>query len=119
MKDHDVSEDFSGASDLGRGDAECAESRIRMVACEPAESVTMVTHVYHYDPEPDLFEPKHIEEKGVFAVTGPDGNAGYFRDKPARYLVVELDPETGQFVPVMKRRRPVLLWLCREERDVR
>jgi len=39
------------------------------------------------------------------------------RDEPARYLVVEPDNETGEFAPIVKDRRPVYLWLCREERE--
>jgi len=68
MDDHDVSEDFSEASDLGSGDAEGAEPRIREAPREPRQSVVTVTHVYHHDPEPDLFEIQRIEEKGLFRV---------------------------------------------------
>jgi hypothetical protein len=42
-----------------------------------------------------------------------------FRDNPTRYLCVEPDAETGQMRPVMKRGRPVFLYLCREDREAR
>ena len=40
-------------------------------------------------------------------------------DNPTRFLCVEPDPETGAMRPVTKRGRPVYLYLCREEREVR
>jgi hypothetical protein len=61
----------------------------------------------------------HDEQKKLFVLTMPDGTTEYFRDRPARQLLVEPDPETGELKPVINRGRPVYLYLCREEREVR
>jgi len=67
-------------------------------------------------PSPPHWE--HIPDKRLFALTA-EGNTEYWRDNPTRYLVVEPDPTTGTIEPVLKRGRPVYLWLCREEREAR
>jgi hypothetical protein len=77
------------------------------------------TYTYSYEPEPPLFDFEHLEENGLFVVTGPGCGTQYFRDRPVRYLVLEPDRETGESTPLLKNRRPVYLWLCREEREVR
>ena len=51
--------------------------------------------------------------------TGPDGTVEVFGDRPARFLQVERDPETGAIRPVMKGGRPEYIWLCREEPEAR
>jgi len=74
----------------------------------------------------DQFEPwapayrfEHDKAKGIFRLTGPDGSVECFRHNPTRYLVVELDAQTSEMTPVLKRGRPTYLYLCREEREVR
>ena len=66
---------------------------------------------------PYTFE--HDREKGVYRLKRSDGEVEFFRDKPARYLVLEPDCETGELRPVMTRGYPRYLYLCREEREVR
>jgi hypothetical protein len=51
-------------------------------------------------------------------LTKADGASEHFRDKPTRYLVVELDSNTGELMPAVKGGQPVYLYLCREEREV-
>lgn len=65
---------------------------------------------------PAAFE--HDKQKRLFVLTLPDGKIERFRDNPARQLVVEPDPETGEMRPVVQRGQPVYLYLCREEREV-
>jgi hypothetical protein len=68
-------------------------------------------------PPPYAFE--HDPTARVYRLTAPDGSVEVFRDNPTRYLCLEPEAETGQMRPVMKRGRPVFLWLCREEHEVR
>ncbi len=68
------------------------------------------------DPPPVRFE--HDPAAGVFRLTAADGSVEVFRDKPVRHLCVEPDAESGELRPVIKRGRPVFVWLCREEREV-
>jgi hypothetical protein len=49
---------------------------------------------------------------------GPDGKRERLRDNPARHLVVEPDPKTGELRPVLKDDKPAFLHLCREEREL-
>jgi hypothetical protein len=79
-------------------------------------SITTIT--YSFEEEPSRFNFVHDKAKGVFVLTGPDGTTERFRDKPARYLVVEPDPDTGELRPVVKRGLPVYLYRCREEREL-
>jgi len=84
----------------------------------------LTTVTYQYGPIPDspgppAFQWEHLHEKRLFALTGPDGKTEHWRDNPTRYLVVERDPTAGTFEPVLKRCKPVWIWLCREEREVR
>jgi hypothetical protein len=65
------------------------------------------------------FSFEHDAQRGIFRLTWADGNVEAFRDKPARHLIVELDPATGEMKPVVKRGKPTFLYLCREEREVR
>jgi hypothetical protein len=75
--------------------------------------------VYSYDlPPACLFEWKHLPDKRLYALTA-EGKTEFWRDNPTRYLVVERDEETGGIKPAVKGRRPVYLWLCREEREGR
>jgi hypothetical protein len=109
-------EGLSGADNACGRHAEDGVPRIKGMAYDSGPGTT--TYTYSYDPGPALYEFEHLDEKGLFAVTGPDGETQYFRDRPVRYLVVEPDPETGEFAPAAKNRRPVFQWLCREEREV-
>ena len=61
---------------------------------------------------------RHDKSKGLFILTWADGRVERFRDNPARQLLVELDPETGEMRPVTKNGRPAYVWLCREEREL-
>jgi YD repeat-containing protein len=74
-------------------------------------------------PSSRLFQWEHLKEKRLFALTDLDGGKAdepeYWRDNPTRYLVVEVDEETGDIKPAAKNRQPVYLWLCREEREAR
>ncbi len=70
-------------------------------------------------PRTTLFDWEHDPDKGIFRIRWPDGEVEVFRDKPIRHLVVEPDPETGEFQPVVKRGCPTYLYLSREEREVR
>ncbi len=85
---------------------------IKRIVYEPAKSVT--TYTFVFDPGPGRGEFEHLEEKGPFAVTGPDGETESFGDKPPRYLAVASDPEIGRFVPMASRRMPVFLGPFRE-----
>ena len=66
-------------------------------------------------PMPPVFA--HDKSKRLFTLTGPDGKTEYFRDNPARQLLVEPDPETGEMKPVLRNGKPVFMYLCREERE--
>jgi hypothetical protein len=78
-----------------------------------------ITTVYDVGPpRPPAFSFRHDKEKGLFVLTWADGRIERFRDRPARQLSVEPDPETGEFRPVVKNVLPVFLDLCREEREL-
>ena len=79
-------------------------------------SATTITYVVEAPPR--AFNFVHDNAKGVYVLTKPDGTTERFRDKPARHLVVEPDPDTGELRPAMKGGLPVYLYLCREEREV-
>ena len=61
------------------------------------------------------FRFEHDPAAPAFRITAADGTVEVFRDNPVRYLRVEPDPETGAMRPVMRRGRPVYLFLCRED----
>ena len=79
-------------------------------------SATTITYVVEAPPR--VFDFVHDNAKGVYVLTKPDGTTERFRDKPARHLVVEPDPVTGELRPATKGGLPVYLYLCREEREV-
>ncbi len=92
----------------------------------PAGSFTLdsTDHVTSYiDGVDDRPRPRtrfeHDPAARVFRLTTADGTVEVFRDNPTRYLCVEPDPESGEMRPMMKRGRPVYLYLCREERESR
>jgi hypothetical protein len=70
------------------------------------------------DPQADSFTFDHDPRKGLFTLTGPDGRTEHFRDRPAKYLMVEPEDEPGELQPVVKYGKPVIMHLCREEREV-
>jgi hypothetical protein len=86
---------------------------------DPAKSTVALPHpeTVPVTPPPCTFE--HEREKGIFRLKWSDGEVEVFRDKPARYLVVEPDRKTGELKPVITRYYPTYLDLCREEREVR
>ena len=77
-----------------------------------------VTFTYYFHKPPRVFSFDHDRAKGLFTITKADGATEHFRDNPARYLVVEPDPETGDLRPSVKNGKPVYLYLCREQREV-
>jgi len=78
----------------------------------------VASYAYPVDaPPPFRFE--HDPGARVFRLTAPDGTVEVFRDNPTRFLCVEPDPQTGAIGPVWKHGRPVFLYLCREEREMR
>ena len=68
-------------------------------------------------PRPPAFTFSHDKEKGLYILTWADGRIEKFRDKPARRLSVEPDPKTGELRPVIRNGLPVIIYLCREERE--
>jgi hypothetical protein len=76
------------------------------------------TIVYSVEEQPRRFNFDHDKAKGVYVLTKPGGTMERFRDKPARHLVVEPDPTTGELRPAVRGGAPVYLYLCREEREV-
>jgi hypothetical protein len=76
------------------------------------------TMVYRYDAKPQPFTFEHNREKRVFTLTGPDGKTQHFRDNPTKYLMVESDGENGAMRPATEQGRPVIIYLCREEREL-
>jgi hypothetical protein len=82
------------------------------------ETGALVTvYTYRSDEPTTPLAFVHEEQNGVFVLTNPDGTHERFRDNPARHLLVEPDPQTGELRPVVKRGRPAYVWLCREERE--
>jgi hypothetical protein len=78
----------------------------------------VATYVYSCAPEcPPSFSFAHDKEKRLFVLAWPDGRIERFRDNPARQLMVEAEPETGELRPVIKYGEPVYVYLCREERE--
>ena len=77
----------------------------------------VTTYTYLVDERPADFTFKHDARKWVFVVTNRDGTTERFRDNPARHLVVEPDPETGELRLAVKYGRPVYIYLCREPRE--
>jgi hypothetical protein len=77
----------------------------------------LTTYTYLIEERPALFTFAHDMAKGVFVVSNHDGTTERFRDNPARQLLVERDPETGELRPAVKHGRPVYIYLCREQRE--
>jgi hypothetical protein len=78
----------------------------------------VATYVYSFALQcAPSFSFTHDKEKRLFVLTWPDGRIERFRDNPARQLMVEPDPVTGELWPVVKHGEPVYAYLCREERE--
>ena len=97
-------------------DGEVRPSGVRHVT--RADGSVETRYEYTIEPRPPAFTFEHDRQKRLFIVTWPDGKTERFRDNPARQLVVEPDPETGEMRPVVRRGQPVYLYLCREEREL-
>jgi ClpX C4-type zinc finger len=69
-----------------------------------------------YQPPPGF---EYDKPKRVLRLLGADGRVEVFRDQPTRYLVVSLDPKTGDPLPITTDGVPRYLYLCREEREER
>ena len=87
---------------------ELTEEQARERDRRRAEAVEMPPFRFEHDPAAPAFR-----------ITKADGTVEVFRDNPVRYLCVEPDPETGAMRPVMRRGRPVYLFLCREDPEAR
>ncbi|MFI5386263.1 MAG: hypothetical protein ACHQ50_09095 [Fimbriimonadales bacterium] len=61
---------------------------------------------------------EHDKQKRVFRLTDAAGKTEYFRENPARYLVVEPDPKTGEMRPARKHGKPTFIYICRENREL-
>ena len=82
---------------------------------DEGEGVT--TYTYEIGEEPWQFTFTHNAAAGVYVLAKPDGTTKQFRDNPARHLVVEQDPVTGELRPAVKRGQPTYIYLCREQRE--
>ena len=78
----------------------------------------VTTFTYGAEPPVPAFQLIHDREKRLFILTWSDGRIEKFRGNPARQLVVEPDPDTGELRPVTKNGRPVFVYFCREEREM-
>ena len=87
---------------------ELTEEQARERDRRRAEAVEMPPFRFEHDPA-----------ARALRITKADGTVETFRDTPTRYLCVEPDPETGAMRPVMRRGRPVYLFLCREDHEAR
>jgi hypothetical protein len=76
------------------------------------------TYTYSVERRIRPFTFEHDKQKRLFILTWPDGKTEHFRDNPARQLMVEPDPETGEMRPVIKNGEPAYLYTCREEREL-
>ena len=92
--------------------------RLAEVLEDTAAGITTMVYSYEIKPRADAFTFEHDQQKLLFTLTGPDGKTEHFRDNPAKYLMVEPDPETGAMQPVVKYGKPAIIYLCREEREL-
>jgi hypothetical protein len=93
-------------------------ARLVGVRDDTVAGVTTISYWCEVDPRAFAFNCEHDEQKRLFILKDPDGRTEHFRDNPAKYLVVEPDPQTGTMQPVFKFGRPSIVCLCREEREV-
>ena len=113
-----MNSDFSLLQNAGDSsdDGEARPSGVRHVT--RADGSVETWYEYTIEPRPPSFTFEHDKQKRLFVLKWPDGKTERFRDNPARQLVVEPDPETGEMRPVVRRAQPVYLYLCREEREL-
>ena len=113
-----MSSDFSLLQDGGDS---CHDGKVRPSGARHvtrADGPVETWYEYTIEPRPQAFTFEHDRQKRLFIIRWPDGNTECFRDNPARQLLVEPDPETGEMRPVVRRGQPVYLYLCREEREL-
>src|SRR5438105_2600664 len=60
---------------------------------------TTVSYSSEVAPPEPVWLVEHDRDRGLFRLTGPDGQTECFRQEPSRYLVVEPDLETGEMRP--------------------
>jgi hypothetical protein len=104
--------------DTGDGEPIDPQKRREFPACkfdEPSDGLTTFT----YCCTESLKQPTYVHDTagGFFIVTRLDGTVERFRDNAVRHLVVEPDPQTTRFRPVVKNGQYVYLYLCREHRE--
>jgi len=80
--------------------------------------MTTFTYSFEGDPWAHSFTFEHDKEQRAFRLTDAEGKVEYFRDNPARYLVVERDLETGEMRPATQHGKPKVIYLCREDREL-
>jgi hypothetical protein len=85
---------------------------------ELSDGLAITTYTHSVPTPKAVFEFAHDTAKGLFVLTYHDGSVERFRDKPARQLMVEPDPITGELRPVIRSGHPTYVYLCREEREV-
>ena len=91
-------------------------SQVRHVTRDDGTAETW--YKYLVEPDTPSFTFEHDKQKRLFVLTWSDGRTETFRDNPARLLMVEPDPETGEMRPVIRRGRPTYIYLSREEREL-
>jgi hypothetical protein len=67
-------------------------------------------------PPPPPWRVDRDADRDVLRVTAPDGQTECFRAQAARFLVVEVDPQTGAVTPEICGGRPTILSPCRSVR---
>jgi len=67
---------------------QCTEVDVSATVRSDGGGTTTFTYSFEVDPWAQSFTFEHDKGKGVFRLTDAEGKAEYFRDKPARYLVV-------------------------------
>ncbi len=96
------------------------DSKGRLTDVEQCDGEAALAKLDTWDDSPaPAFTFEHDAVQRVFRLTAPDGTTEVFRDNPTRYLCLAPDTETGETRPVMKRGKPVYLYLAREEREIR
>ena len=96
------------------------DSGIRLTAVRDVakdDGTVEIRYEYFVEPQAPPFTFEHDMQKRLFIRRWPDGTTEHFRDNPARQLMVEPDPKTGEMRPVIKRGQPAYVHLCREERE--
>ena len=114
-----MSDTLANPSMVTYEDAEGKATEIRDApSLDPPIGHRVTVYEYRYERPAAAFGFEHDAANGLFRLTSADGTVEVFRDKPTRHLCVEPD-EAGAMRPVTRHGRPVFLYLCREEREVR